>query len=172
MKKLIILLFISALISNTTKAQESHVFVDYSMLEVEFYKNGEGELKSKNITSYVMGISSIVNLSERMDLIGTAGISKGFDYTFISSNLSLELTSNFNLNLGCGLYNIDDERWVTNGLDGEQPSNLDFGLNFGLACQLSETLAVSVRYNIIEEKEDYENGSMSINGLSFGIILK
>jgi hypothetical protein len=109
MKKLIILLFISALISNTTKAQESHVFVDYSMLEVEFFKNGEGELKSKNITSYVMGISTIVNLSERMDLIGTAGISKGFDYTFISSNLSLDLTSNFNLNLGCGLYYIDDE---------------------------------------------------------------
>ncbi|MBT7895479.1 MAG: hypothetical protein HN564_00620 [Flavobacteriales bacterium] len=172
MKKLITLLFITVLISNTTKAQESHVFADYSMLEVEFYENGEGELKSKNITSYVMGISSIVNLSERMDLIGTAGISKGFDYTFISSNLSLELTSNFNLSLGGGLYNIADKIWVTNGLDGEQPSSLDFGLNFGLACQLSETLGVSVRYNIIEPKEDYENGSMSINGLAFGIILK
>ena len=185
MKKLIIILIVSLCISNVSKAQSdfvlqeesqtvltTSVFLDYSMLEVEFFKNGEGELKSKNIGSYVMGLNSTLSLSQHIDLVGAVGLSKGFDYRFASTNLAFKLSPSFNLNLGCGLYMIDDERWQPQGLDGQDPSNKDFGLNFGLACQLTDKLGISVRYNIIEEKEDYENGSMSINGLSFGIILK
>ena len=172
MKNLITLLISFVLITNLSKAQETNIFLDYSMLEVEYYENGEGEMLSENIHSYVMGLNTTLSLSEGIDLVGAVGMSEGFDYRFASTNLAFKLSSNFNLNLGCGLYMIDDEKWVPQGLDGEDPSNKDFGLNFGLACQLTDKLGISFRYNIIEEKEDSEIDSMSINGLSFGIILK
>ena len=172
MKKLIFLLISSVLITNVSQAQESNVFLDYSMLEVEYYENGEGEMLSENIHSYVLGLNTTLNLSEGIDLVGAVGISSGFDYRFVSTNLAFKLSSNFNLNLGGGLYMIDDKRWQPQGLEGQDPFSNDFGINFGLTCQLTDKLGVSVKYNIIESKEDYEIGSMSINGLSFGIMLK
>ena len=172
MKKLITLLISFVLITNVSKAQETNIFLDYSMLEVEYYENGEGDMLSENIHSYVLGLNTTLNLSEGIDLVGAVGISSGFDYRFVSTNLAFKLSSNFNLNLGCGLYMIDDEKWVPQGLDGEDPSNKDFGLNFGLAFQLTDKLGVSIKYNIIEPKEEEGIGSMSINSLSFGIILK
>ena len=57
------------------------------------------------------------------------------------------------------------------GLDGDEPSRYDFGMNMGLQLKLSKYLGLIMRYNIIEEEEEGVN-SMSINGLSFGLILK
>ena len=42
----------------------------------------------------------------------------------------------------------------------------------GLQLQLSDYIGLIMRYNILEEKEEESVGSMSINGLSFGLILK
>ena len=172
MKKLIFLLISSVLITNVSQAQESNVFLDYSMLEVEYLNLVEGGLESENIHSYVLGLNTILSLSEGIDLVGAVGISSGFDYRFVSTNLAFKLSSNFNLNLGGGLYMIDDKRWKPQGLEGQDPSSNDLGLNFGLACQLTDKLGVSIKYNIIEPKEEEGIGSMSINSLSFGIILK
>ena len=170
MKKLIVLLISSVLIANVSKAQESNVFLEYSMLEVE-YLDLMGGLESENIHSYVMGLNTTLNLSKGIDLVGAVGISEGFDYRFASTSLAFKLSSNFSLNLGCGLYMIDDKRWNPQGLEGQDPSSNDLGLNLGLTCQLTDKLGVSVKYNIIEPKEE-GIGSMSINGLSFGIILQ
>ena len=81
-----------------SSAQETNIFMDYSNLEVGYFKNGDGEYKLEATESAVLGINTTVNLSKSIDLIGAVGISKGFDYIFLSSNLGLKLTSNFNIN--------------------------------------------------------------------------
>ena len=172
MKKIFLLFTITIFSISITKAQTTNIFTEYSMLEVEFYENGEGDMKTENINSYVLGLSSTFELSKAIDFIGSAGMSKGFNYNFLIGNLSWNLSDNFNLFAGAGVYLIDDEKWVPIGLDGNEASSNEFGMQVGLSLQLSESLGLTMKYNIIEEKEDYEVGSMSINGLSFGVILK
>ena len=152
-------------------AQQTNIFMDYSNLEVEYFKNGEGELKNRNIETAVLGVNSTFNLNKSLDLIGAVGISKGFDYRFLSSNLALKLTSNFNINFGCGVYAIDDARWQPQGLDEEQSSNNDFGLNAGMLWNITDKLGLSIKYNMIEAKEEDVN-SMSINGWALGITFR
>ena len=55
---------------------------------------------------------------------------------------------------------------------GLMPSNIDFGMNFGINLQLTKLLGITMKYNLIEAKENYEVGSMSVGGLSFGIKIK
>ena len=153
-------------------AQQTNIFMDYSNLEVEYFKNGDGDkFKNRNIESAVLGVNSTFNLSKSLDLIGAVGISKGFDYRFLSSNLALRLTSKFNINFGCGMYAIDDARWQPQGLDGEQPSNNDFGLNAGMLWNITDNLGLSIKYNMIEAKEE-DVSSMSINGWALGITFR
>ena len=172
MKKIFLLFTLVIFSLSITQAQTTNIFAEYSMLEVEFYENGAGDLKSENINSYVLGVSSIFELSKNIDFIGSVGMSEGFNYNFLIGNLSWNLSDHFNLFAGAGVYVIDNERWVPVGLDGNEPSNNEFGMQVGLSLQLSKSLGLTMKYNILEEKEDYEIGSMSINGLSFGIILK
>ena len=94
---------------------------------------------------------------------------------FLSSKLGLKLTSNFNINFGCGIYAIDDARWEPQGLDGEQPSNYEFGLNAGLLWDITDNLGLSIKYNMIEAvAEDRQEGvrKMSINGWALGITFR
>ena len=149
-----------------------NVFTEFSMLEVEFYKNGEGEMKNKNISTYILGFTSSLPLSKKFDLRGSIGMTEGFSYNFATADLALILSENFSLHYGIGSYFINDDRWVTLGLDGNEPSNIDFGMNFGINLQLTKLLGITMKYNLIEAKENYEVGSMSVGGLSFGIKIK
>ena len=180
MKKLIPLLLLLTVFSVNaqnlnnliTEKPTTNVFAEYSMLEVEFFKNGDADkFKNKNISSYIIGFNSTIPMSKTLDLTGTIGLSEGFSYNFITGNLAINLSENFALTAGSGVYFINDDRWVTVGLDGNEPSNLEFGMNFGLNLMLNTSLGLTMKYNIIEEKQDDVN-SLSLNGLSFGIILK
>ena len=149
----------------------SNIFAEFSMLEVEFFKNGEGELRSKNISTYILGLTSTLPLSKSFDLRGSVGMTEGFSYNFATADIALKLSENFSLHYGIGSYFINDDRWVTLGLDGNEPSDIDFGMNFGINLQLTNTLGITMKYNLIEEKEE-DVGSMSIGGLSFGVTVK
>ena len=140
------------------------------MLEVEYWDNTD--FIAENITTYILGLSSTINLNKNFDLIGSFGVSEGFSYNFATSNLALKLSDNFHLFYGIGTYYIYDEKWTPQGSDGNEPSRYDFGMNMGLQLELSQYLGLIMRYNILEEKEDEAIGSMSINGLSFGLILR
>ena len=133
----------------------------------------EGVFTNENITSYILGLSSNLELNKNFNLTGSLGFAEGFSYSFATSNLALKLSENFHLFYGIGGYYISDEKWNPTGLDGNEPSRYDFGMNMGLQLYLTNHLGLIVRYNIIEEKEEEIIGSsMSINGLSFGLILK
>ena len=43
------------------------------------------------------------------------------------------------------------------GLNGNEPSRYDFGMNMGLQLKLSQYLGLIMRYNILEEKEEESN---------------
>ena len=150
----------------------SNIFIEYALFEVEFFKNGEGELKNKNINSTIFGLSQNFKLSKSFDFIASVGISEGFEYNFLSTNLGIKLSKNFSISLGAGAYQINDDKWVTVGLDGNEPSNTDFGMNFGINLMLNNNLGILMKYNLIEPKEDESAGSMSLNGLSFGLFLR
>jgi len=159
---------------NNLKTQKPVIdfLAEYSILDVDFFKNGEGNLKNKNIVSYVLGFNASIPLSEKLNGVATIGLSEGFDYTFLVSSLSYKFSNNIDLFYGFGGYFIDDHRWVTNGLDGNTPSNLEFGMNFGVNLMLSKVITLTMKYNILEEKEDEINQSMSASGISFGLIFK
>ena len=157
-------------ILNDTKLS-NNIFAEFSMLEVEFFKNGEGELRSKNISTYILGLTSKLSVSKSFDLRGSVGMTEGFSYNFATVDIALKLSENFSLHYGIGSYFINDDRWVTLGLDGNEPSNIDFGMNFGTNLQLTKSLGITMKYNLIEEKEE-SIGSMSIGGLSFGVTIR
>ena len=184
MKKILFIFLTISFLSLNTNAQNSaskgvlnelkmtnNVFAEFSMLEVEFYKNGEGELRSKNISTYIMGLTSTLPLSKNFDLRGSIGMTEGFSYNFATADLALKLSENFSLHYGIGSYFINDDRWVTLGLDGNEPSDIDFGMNFGINLQLTNSLGITMKYNLIEEKEE-DVESMSIGGLSFGVTIR
>ena len=146
-----------------------NVFAEFSMLEVEFLKNNQ--FVNKNISTYILGFSSTLPLSKNFDLRGSVGMTEGFSYNFTTADIALKLSENFSLHYGIGTYFINDDRWVTNGIDGNEPSDIDFGMNFGINLQLTNSLGITMKYNLIEEKEEGVR-SMSIGGLSFGATIR
>ena len=150
----------------------SNIFIEYALFEVEYFKNGEGELKNKNVNSTIFGLNQNFKLSKSLDFITSLGISEGFKYNFLSTNLGIKLSENFSLSFGGGAYQINDDKWVPVGLNGNEPSNTEFGMNFGIQLMLNNNLGILMKYNLIEPKEDDSAQSMSLNGLSFGLVLK
>ena len=178
MKKLILLLTAFCFFNSNAqigyklkneKPSSTNIFAEVSMLEVEYWENDE--FIGENISSYILGLSSTFEINKRFDIIGSFGFSEGFSYNFATSNIALKLSDNFHLFYGTGIYYIGDYRWQPIGLNGNEPSRYDFGMNMGLQLELGKYLGLIMRYNIIEEKEE-AIGSMSINGLSFGLILR
>ena len=159
-------------IDNDNKISNTNIFSEVAMLEVEYLDFQNGGLINENITSYILGLSSNFELNKILNLTGSLGFAEGFNYSFATSNLAVKLSENFHLFYGIGGYYISDERWNPQGLDSNEPSLYDFGMNMGLKLYLTKHLGLIMRYNIIEEKEEESIGSMSINGLSFGLILK
>ena len=164
-------LFSQSIDSEKKINSSSSIFIEYALLEVEFYKNGEGEMKNKNVNSTIFGLSQYFILQNNLDGIVSVGLSEGFEYNFITTNLGFKLSDNFTLSLGGGVYQINDDKWVPTGLDGNEPSNIEFGMNFGINLMLNDNLRVSMKYNLIEPKEE-DSVSMSLNGLSFGLVLR
>jgi len=164
-------LFSQSIDSEKKINSSSNIFVEYALLEVEFFKNGEGELKSKNVNSTIFGLNQHFIFSKYLDGITSVGLSEGFEYNFITTNLGVKLSDNFTLSLGGGIYQINDDKWVPIGLDGNEPSSIEFGMNFGINLMLNDNLGISMKYNLIEPKEE-DSGSMSLNGLSFGLVLR
>ena len=156
---------------NSATNSKTNLFTEIAMLEVEYFDSEEVFI-NENITSYILGLSSNLELNKNFNLTGSLGFAEGFSYSFATSNLALKLSENFHLFYGIGGYYISDEKWTPQGLDGNEPSRYDFGMNMGLQLYLTNHLGLIMRYNIIEEKEEESFRSMSINGLSFGLILK
>ena len=134
---------------NGSNDSKTNLFAEVAMLEVE-WGNENQEIIEENITSYILGLSYTQSLNKTFDLIGSFGFSEGFNYSFANSNLGLKLSNNFHLFYGIGVNYINDERWNVKGLNGNEPSRYDFGMNMGLQLFLSDNIGLIMKYNLIE----------------------
>ncbi len=152
------------------KSYNTNLFAEASLLEAEWGDENQ-QIISENISAVILGVSANMNLNKNFGLVGSFGVSDGFSFNFLTSNLLFNLSENFGVFYGLGTYYISDERWNVQGLDGNEGSRYDFGMNMGIQLNLSKYFGLTMKYNIIEEKEEGIS-SMSLNGLSFGIIVK
>ena len=152
------------------KPSSTNIFAEVSLLEVEWGDENQ-QIVNENIPTYIAGVSANMDLNKKLSLVGSFGVSEGFSFNFLTSNLLYNLSDNFGIFYGVGTYYISDERWNVQGLNGNEPSRYDFGMNIGIQLSLVKYLGLTMKYNMIEEKEE-NISSMSLNGLSFGIILK
>ena len=144
------------------------ISADYNLINA-MHLDGVDE---QDLSSFVIKIKKDINLSNNFNLNGSVGYSLGFEYIPIELGFSYMLINNLSANIGCGLYSITDDRWVTLGLDGEEPSDNDFGLYFGIDYMLNDNIGLQITYNSIESPEDIEANSMSLTSLSFGLSYK
>ena len=160
---------------NTKKENTENNFFDNFIISADYnlinamHLDGVDEL---DLSSFVIKIKKDINLSNNFNLNGSVGYSLGFEYIPIELGFSYMLINNLSANIGCGLYSITDDRWVTLGLDGEEPSDNDFGLYFGIDYMLNDNIGLQINYNSIESPEDIEVSSMSLTSLSFGLSYK
>ena len=144
------------------------ISADYNLINA-MHLDGVDE---QDLSSFVIKIKKDINLSNNFNLNGSVGYSLGFEYIPIELGFSYMLINNLSANIGCGLYSITDDRWVTLGLDGEEPSDNEFGLYFGIDYMLNNNIGLQINYNSIESPEDVEVSSMSLTSLSFGLSYK
>ena len=160
---------------NTKKENTENNFFDNFIISADYnlinamHLDGVDE---QDLSSFVIKIKKDINLSNNFNLNGSVGYSLGFEYIPIELGFSYMLINNLSANIGCGLYSITDDRWVTLGLDGEEPSDNDFGLYFGIDYMLNDNIGLQINYNSIESSEDVEVSSMSLTSLSFGLSYK
>jgi len=129
-------------------------------------------IAEQDLSSLVIKIKKQINLNDNLNLNGGIGYSLGFEYIPIEFGFSYILLKSFSANIGCGLYAITDDRWVTLGLDGEDSSDNEFGLFFGVDYMLNDNIGLQINYNSIESAEDIESYSMSLTSFSFGLSYK
>jgi hypothetical protein len=125
-----------------------------------------------NLSSFVLKLKKDLILNKNLNLYTSLGYSFGFEYLPLEFGLSYEVIDNLSANIGCGLFLITDDRWVTYGEDGDEASNNEFGLVFGVDYSLNDKIGIQINYNAIEAAEDVELASLSLNSLSFGVSYK
>jgi opacity protein-like surface antigen len=115
--------------------------------------------------STILGLNYTHNLSEKMDLVGSFGYGMGFGVLPMKVDLKYGITDKISANLGMGMYMISDSTYDANaiGVDGEDASTNEFGLNLGLGYQVTDAITLGFNYNMVK------SGDYDFNGMSFGL---
>jgi len=159
MKKIYTLMVVAILGTTTMFAQGLGASLDYAMWNGAMIENSE------TTGSTILAVNYTHNLSEKMDLIGSAGYGLGFGVVPMKVDLNYGITNKFSANLGMGVYMISDETYDTNskGVNGEAKSLNEFGTNLGLSYQLTSDISLGFNYNMIK------SGDFDFNGMQFGL---
>ena len=90
----------------------------------------------------------------------------GFGVVPMKADLNYGIANKLSANLGLGIYIIDDETYDANaiGVDGEEASANEFGVNLGLSYQVTSAISLGFNYNMIKMNGDYD-----FNGMQFGL---
>ena len=111
------------------------------------------------------------NLSEKLDVVGSAGYAIGFEITPLKVNFNYKISDKISANIGMGVFFVSDPIY-TDYLIGQliegreeraEPAISEFGINFGMSYKLTSTIALTGNYNSL--KNDTDN----FNGISFGL---
>jgi len=133
--------------------------LDYAMWNGSMIENSE------STGSVIIGANYTHNLSEKMDLVGSVGYGIGFGVVPLKADLNYGITNKLSANLGMGLYMISDETYegLLKGVDGEDYSLNEFGINLGLSYQVTSAISLGFNYNMIK------SGDFDFNGMQFGL---
>ena len=133
--------------------------LDYAMWNGTMIENSE------TTGSTILAVNYTHNLSEKMDLVGSVGYGMGFGVVPMKADLNYGITNKLSANLGMGLYMISDETYEGNskGVDGEDYSLNEFGINLGLSYQVTSAISLGFNYNMIK------SGDYDFNGMQFGL---
>ena len=105
------------------------------------------------------------NLSEKLDVVGSAGYAFGFEITPLKVNFNYKILDKISANMG--MYFIYDPiyTYYSRGqlIEGTEEAISEFGINFGMSYKLTSTNALTGNYNSV--KNDTDN----FNGISFGL---
>ena len=185
--KNIIILFLCSIIclssysQNSSEVTSNNNFLDNFTLSADInlieamHLDGIADITENdisNLSSFVLKLKRDFILSNKLNFNASLGYSFGFEYIPIELGISYEIIDNLSANFGSGLFSISDDQWLTSGLNGEEPSDNEFGFFFGVDYMISEKIGVQINYNSIESAEDIEIASMSLTSLSFGVSYK
>ena len=156
MKKTITLLF-AGFFALGLSAQNFGVGLDYAIWNGVMIEDAESS------SSIVLGANYTYNLSENMDVVGSIGYGIGFGVIPMKVDLDYGITDKISANLGMGLYMISDDGYNATGVDDEDASTNEFGLNLGLGYQVTDAITLGFDYNMVK------GGDYDFNGMSFGL---
>ena len=125
-------------------------------------KNTEGEDVSGS--SAVLNLNYTHNLSEKLDMVGSVGYGMGFGLVPMKLGMSYGIASNISANLGMGMYMITDDSYVPSGVDGEEGSSNEFGINLGVKYQMNN-IGIGLGYDMIKGGED----TYTLNAITIGL---
>ena len=168
MKKTITLLF-AIFLALGISAQNFGVGLDFMMLSGTMIESESGTAVQNAAGEDVSGSSAVLNvnythnLSEKLDMVGSVGLGMGFGLVPMKLGISYGIASNISANLGMGMYMITDDSYDPAGLDGEDGSSNEFGINLGVKYQMNN-IGIGLGYDMIES--DILNGITL--GLSYG----
>ena len=176
MKKTITLLFTTFLALGMS-AQFS-VGLDYMMLSgtmiedvdgnaVTYTPEGETEAVEVSGNSAVLNLGYTHNLSDKLDMVGSVGLGMGFGLVPMKLGISYGIASNISANLGMGMYMITDDSYEPTGLDGEEGSSNEFGINLGVKYQMNN-IGIGLGYDMIKGGEDHYTLNAVTIGISYG----
>tara|TARA_B100000795_G_scaffold79653_1_gene57098 strand:+ start:153 stop:557 length:405 start_codon:yes stop_codon:yes gene_type:complete len=109
------------------------------------------------------------NLSEKLDVVGSAGYAFGFEITPLKVNFNYKILDKISANMGMyfiydPIYTYYSRGQLIEGTEERtEPAISEFGINFGMSYKLTSTNALTGNYNSL--KNDTDN----FNGISFGL---
>jgi hypothetical protein len=177
MKKTITLLF-AIFLALGISAQNFGVGLDFMMLSGTMIEDAEGnavttldadgETVEASSSSAVLNVSYTHPLADKLDMVGSVGYGMMFGLVPVKLGVSYGIASNISANLGMGMYMITDDSYVPTGLDEEEGSSNEFGINLGVKYQMNN-IGIGLGYDMIKGGEDYYTLNAVTIGISYGL---
>ena len=121
--------------------------------------------------SVILGLNYNYNISENLDIVGSAGYAFGFKVIPLKANFNYGISDKISANIGMGIYMISDSIYSHNSkgqlVEGTEertePSLNEFGINFGMSYELNSNIDLTANFNLVK------SGDYDLNGISFGL---
>jgi len=167
-KKIFIIILISTYGIPTIVAQNFGISLQNTIWKGSLLNDISSDKKNNSI---ILSLNYCYNLSEKLDVVGSAGYAFGFEIIPLKVNFNCKISNKISANLGMGMYMISDSIYIANSkgqlVEGTEartePSKSESGINFGMSYKLTSTIALTGNYNILK------NGNTDFNGISFGL---
>jgi hypothetical protein len=165
-KKIFIIILISTNAIPTIFAQNFGISLQNTIWKGSMLTDNS---RNKKKNSIILSLNYYYNLSEKLDVVGSAGYAFGFEITPLKVNFNYKISDKISANLGMGIYIIYDDTYDARGQlveDTEkrtEPSKSESGINFGMSYKLTSNIALTGNYNILK------NDEADFNGISFGL---